>query len=103
MITHKGGNISNGHYIAFCREADPNNWKRCDDESIRDVSFQEVLHTEPYMLFYFATGREESYPFLFASYRFPLPNTMTRFHLHIHLCSHGKLFTPSRILVTITS
>ena len=52
MITHLGPNVTNGHYVAFCQGPEQNQGFRCDDEKIRDVSYQEVMHSEPYMLFY---------------------------------------------------
>lgn len=40
-----------GHYCAYCYDG-KRNWVCCNDDIVRDVSFQEVLHAEPYMLFY---------------------------------------------------
>lgn len=42
----------NGHYIAYVRGESDQDWVCCDDAVVRSVSIQEVLTTEPYMLFY---------------------------------------------------
>lgn len=47
-----------GHYLAYCHRNDCG-WLCCNDDVVREVSFQEVLHCEPYMLFYRAV--EESF------------------------------------------
>lgn len=47
-----------GHYVAYCYRLDQG-WICCNDDVIREVSFQEVLQCEPYMLFYRAI--EESF------------------------------------------
>lgn len=44
--------MTNGHYIAYVRGEDEQDWMCCDDSIVRYVSLQEVLTTEPYMLFY---------------------------------------------------
>ena len=43
----------NGHYFCYCKTSNDNSeWICCNDDVIRSVSMAEVLHTDPYMLFY---------------------------------------------------
>ena len=58
VISHIGNDLMHGHYVAYCYRLDQG-WICCNDDVIREVSFQEVLQCEPYMLFYRAI--EESF------------------------------------------
>lgn len=53
VISHRGNSPMNGHYFCYCKTSNDNSeWICCNDDVIRSVNMAEVLHTEPYMLFY---------------------------------------------------
>ncbi|KAK8833264.1 hypothetical protein WA577_007795 [Blastocystis sp. JDR] len=53
VIAHQGTELMKGHYVSYCRVSEGfDGWVCCNDQWVREVSYQEVLHAEPYMLFY---------------------------------------------------
>ena len=53
MIAHQGTDLMKGHYVSYCRVSEGfDGWVCCNDQWVREISYQEVLHAEPYMLFY---------------------------------------------------
>lgn len=53
MIAHQGTELMKGHYVSYCRVSEGfDGWVCCNDQWVREVSYQEVLHAESYMLFY---------------------------------------------------
>ncbi len=47
--------MENGHYVSFVLQQmqhAPNEWVKCDDESLSKASVSEVLENEAYLLFY---------------------------------------------------
>ena len=48
-----GSNDMGGHFIAFCKNSDNNNWYKYNDGIVTLALFQEVSTTGiPYVLFY---------------------------------------------------
>lgn len=52
VIVHAGKNSHSGHYVAYVRNVNKNEWWKMDDARVSRVSKQEVLNAEAYMLFY---------------------------------------------------
>ena len=52
VIVHAGTNSHSGHYIAYVRNIDKNEWWKMDDARVSRVAAEEVLAAEAYMLFY---------------------------------------------------
>lgn len=52
VIVHAGKNSHSGHYIAFVRNLNRNDWWKMDDSRVTAVTEEEVLEAEAYMLFY---------------------------------------------------
>eukprot|EP00542_Grammatophora_oceanica_P010580 CAMPEP_0194036346 /NCGR_PEP_ID=MMETSP0009_2-20130614/8685_1 /TAXON_ID=210454 /ORGANISM="Grammatophora oceanica, Strain CCMP 410" /LENGTH=637 /DNA_ID=CAMNT_0038678049 /DNA_START=96 /DNA_END=2009 /DNA_ORIENTATION=+ len=52
VIVHAGKNSHSGHYIAFVRNVQKNEWWKMDDARVTPSSSAEVLAAEAYMLFY---------------------------------------------------
>jgi ubiquitin C-terminal hydrolase len=51
LIQHIGG-VSGGHYISYCKNYKNNNWYEFDDSRTRQITEQQVLEKEAYILFY---------------------------------------------------
>jgi len=52
IIVHIGKNCHSGHYIAYVRHMNKNEWYRMDDTKVIKVTKEEVDSAEAYMLFY---------------------------------------------------
>lgn len=52
VVVHAGKNSHSGHYIAYVRNIQKNEWWKMDDARITKVDMQEVMQAEAYMLFY---------------------------------------------------
>lgn len=52
VVVHVGKNSHSGHYLAYVRNIEKNEWWKMDDSRVSVVSMQEVLNSEAYMLFY---------------------------------------------------
>jgi len=53
VICHLGSNDMGGHFIAFCKNSNNNNWYKYNDGMVTLALFQEVSTTRiPYVLFY---------------------------------------------------
>ena len=52
VIVHAGKNSHSGHYIAYVRNLNKNEWWKMDDSRVSRATSQEVLSAEAYMLFY---------------------------------------------------
>ena len=50
VITHKGPNIGEGHYIAYVNVA--GSWFQCNDSYVQEVSWETVKTMRVYLLFY---------------------------------------------------
>lgn len=51
VVVHLGSERS-GHYISFVKRKDKQNWQKCDDSYVCDVSLDYVLKSNAYLLFY---------------------------------------------------
>ncbi|OMJ82294.1 hypothetical protein SteCoe_17075 [Stentor coeruleus] len=51
MIQHMGG-VNGGHYVSYCKNFKNNNWYEYDDLLTRQITEQELLEKEAYILFY---------------------------------------------------
>jgi hypothetical protein len=60
VIVHVGKNSHSGHYLAFVRNIEKNEWWKMDDARVTQVDEKEVLSAEAYMLFYRATAHPYS-------------------------------------------
>jgi hypothetical protein len=60
VIVHVGKNFHSGHYVAFVRNIEKNEWWKMDDASVTQVDEKEVLSALAYMLFYRATAHPYS-------------------------------------------
>lgn len=49
VVEHRG-KLNSGHYIAYVEK--PSGWYKCSDSHISKVTLDDVLQSEPYMLFY---------------------------------------------------
>jgi len=52
LIVHNGKNSHSGHYIAYVRNIQKNEWWKMDDARVTQVTIEEVMQAEAYMLFY---------------------------------------------------
>lgn len=52
VIVHAGKNSHSGHYVAYVRNIERNEWWKMDDGRVTEVGMNEVLQAEAYMLFY---------------------------------------------------
>ncbi|EDQ91781.1 uncharacterized protein MONBRDRAFT_5793, partial [Monosiga brevicollis MX1] len=52
VVTHMGSQATSGHYMAYCRDTETNQWYRYDDSDVHEVSASDVSNRLPYMLFY---------------------------------------------------
>merc|ERR1719245_2715442 len=52
IVVHEGISIEDGHYIAFVRNGEGDEWWRMSDTNCRRVSAEETLQQKAYMLFY---------------------------------------------------
>lgn len=52
VVVHVGKNSHSGHYLAYVRNIAKNEWWKMDDSRVTQVSTEEVLRSEAYMLFY---------------------------------------------------
>jgi ubiquitin carboxyl-terminal hydrolase 36/42 len=52
VIVHAGKNSHSGHYIAYVRSLEKNDWWKMDDGRVTPVPESEVKEAEAYMLFY---------------------------------------------------
>lgn len=52
VVVHAGKNSHSGHYIAYVRNLEKNEWWKMDDGRVTAVAESEVLSAEAYMLFY---------------------------------------------------
>ncbi|KAG7369811.1 ubiquitin carboxyl-terminal hydrolase [Nitzschia inconspicua] len=52
VIVHVGKNSHSGHYLAYVRNIEKNEWWKMDDARVMCVDEEEVLKAEAYMLFY---------------------------------------------------
>lgn len=52
VVVHAGKNSHSGHYIAYVRNIERNEWWKMDDARVTKVDMLEVLQAEAYMLFY---------------------------------------------------
>lgn len=51
MIQHMGG-VNGGHYVSYCKNFKNNNWYEYDDSRTRQITEQQLLEKEAYILFY---------------------------------------------------
>ncbi|XP_048747284.2 uncharacterized protein LOC125659598 [Ostrea edulis] len=51
VIAHTGG-LTEGHYYAYVKRLDSEEWELCDDSYVHRVDVKEVLCSEAYILFY---------------------------------------------------
>ena len=51
VIVHAGLTKSSGHYYAYVKGSD-GKWRKFDDSSVFEVSWDEVMRSQAYMLFY---------------------------------------------------
>ena len=49
-ISNHYGNANNGHYISICKRG--NRWYKYDDETVSEVSVENIITSNAYMLFY---------------------------------------------------
>ena len=52
VVVHTGKNSHSGHYYAYVKSLEKNEWWKMDDSIVYPVSKEEVLSAEAYMLFY---------------------------------------------------
>lgn len=52
VLVHAGKNSHSGHYVAYVRSLNKNEWFKMDDGRITPATVGEVLGAEAYMLFY---------------------------------------------------
>ena len=52
VVVHAGKNSHSGHYIAYVRNIQKNEWWKMDDARVTLVGADEVMQAEAYMLFY---------------------------------------------------
>ena len=62
VVVHQGGSTSSGHYYSYCKTEmalDPTShkpgagkWHECNDEYISQISEQQALNAQAYLLFY---------------------------------------------------
>jgi ubiquitin C-terminal hydrolase len=60
VIVHVGKNSHSGHYLAYVRNIEKNEWWKMDDARVTYVDEKEVLNAEAYMLFYRVAGHPYS-------------------------------------------
>ncbi|KAL3915892.1 MAG: hypothetical protein SGILL_005434 [Bacillariaceae sp.] len=60
VIVHVGKNSHSGHYLAYVRNIEKNEWWKMDDARVTQVDEKEVLTAEAYMLFYRVAGHPYS-------------------------------------------
>lgn len=58
VVNHSGG-MAQGHYTAYVKEI--GRWFRFDDTWVHEVSEEEVLASEAYILFYFQRGADAAW------------------------------------------
>ena len=56
VVVHSGKNSHSGHYVAYVKSLEKNEWWKMDDGRIARVNLLEVLNAEAYMLFYRVTN-----------------------------------------------
>jgi len=52
IVEHFGRRSRAGHFIAYKRLKLDDAWLRCSDEMVKEVSWDEVALSKPYLLFY---------------------------------------------------
>ncbi|CAD5234489.1 unnamed protein product [Bursaphelenchus xylophilus] len=52
VVSHRGSSVDFGHYVAYCLNDVDGNWYEYDDSFVRQISEDEVLNCEAYVLFY---------------------------------------------------
>lgn len=52
VVVHAGKNSHSGHYIAYARNLQKDQWWKMDDGRVTPVTMQQVKQAEAYMLFY---------------------------------------------------
>jgi ubiquitin carboxyl-terminal hydrolase 36/42 len=62
VVIHQGGSTSSGHYYSYCRtemalnptlnKPGQGKWYECNDEYISQISEQQALNAQAYLLFY---------------------------------------------------
>lgn len=52
FVTHEGGGMDSGHYLAYCRNEVDGNWYEYDDMTVTKLDTGYVLTKEAYVLFY---------------------------------------------------
>ena len=52
VVVHNGAELHQGHYVAFVRAEEGNEWFLCDDENIEASSVSRVAAAEAYVLLY---------------------------------------------------
>uniref|UniRef100_A0A1X7UZS1 ubiquitinyl hydrolase 1 n=1 Tax=Amphimedon queenslandica TaxID=400682 RepID=A0A1X7UZS1_AMPQE len=52
VIVHHGNYSNTGHYTAYCWNNDAGCWVHCNDAKLNRSSSEEVLKSQPYVLFY---------------------------------------------------
>ncbi|KAJ8607408.1 hypothetical protein CTAYLR_009947 [Chrysophaeum taylorii] len=53
VVNHSGADVARGHYTCYVHEG--GKWFVCDDTKVNEVDFEEVHHSEGYILFYVRT------------------------------------------------
>ena len=52
VVEHLGEDSSTGHYVSYSKLKDPTSWVFCSDETVRNVTTDQVKKAQAYMLFY---------------------------------------------------
>lgn len=51
VVVHTGA-VSGGHYFSYVKSSGTEQWYKCNDMIVQQVLEDEVLHSDPYLLFY---------------------------------------------------
>ncbi|XP_048767727.2 ubiquitin carboxyl-terminal hydrolase 2-like isoform X2 [Ostrea edulis] len=51
VVVHTGA-VSGGHYFSYVKPSGTEQWYKCNDMIVQQVLEDEVLHSDPYLLFY---------------------------------------------------
>lgn len=52
VANHIGGSIHSGHYTAYCRDINSNDWFCYDDSNVSPISESQIVSNKAYVLFY---------------------------------------------------
>ena len=52
VANHIGNSIHNGHYTAYCRDINTNDWYCYNDSAVTPIPESQIVSNQAYLLFY---------------------------------------------------